>query len=50
MKKEAFYISAGKAREYSLNFNIQSFIGRLMFNKKPPKKMDIVILVQVEDI
>ena len=38
MKKEAFYISAGKAREYSLNFNIQSFIGRLMFNKKPPKK------------
>ena len=36
MKEEAFYKTAGKSREYSLFFDLQSLIGRSFFSRKPP--------------
>ena len=36
MKEQAFYKTAGQAREYSFYFDLQSFIGRKIFSRKPP--------------
>lgn len=38
VKKEFFIEHVNKAREYSLNFEILSFIGNTFFRSKPPKK------------